>query len=168
MPLEENTNFKQVQGQLVTDADMDARKRLEGLAWLLDDSILLPGLNTRIGFDGLLGLIPGLGDLISAAVSTYILAEAHRLGASRAILLRMSANVLIDTLVGSIPFVGDLFDFGFKANKRNVLLLTQFLDEPQKSARSGWLFLAVLVTILLSCVVAFVYLLAAVFRFLVA
>lgn len=168
MPLEENTNFKQVQGQLVTDADMGARKRLEGLAWLLDDSILLPGLNTRIGFDGLLGLIPGLGDLISAAVSTYILAEAHRLGASRAILLRMSANVLIDTLVGSIPFVGDLFDFGFKANKRNVLLLTQFLDEPQKSARSGWLFLVVLVTILLSCVVAFVYLLATVFRFLVA
>jgi len=168
MPLEQKVAFKRVQGQLVTDSEIDARKRLERLAWLLDDSILLPGLNTRIGLDGILGLIPGLGDLISAAISTYIVAEANRLGASRAILIRMCGNVLIDTVVGSVPLVGDLFDFGFKANKRNVHLLTQFLDDPQKSSRSSWMFLAVLALVLLCCVGGLVYLTAAAFRFLLA
>jgi hypothetical protein len=153
---------KAVEGQLVTEFELDARKRLELLAWLLDDSIQLPGLNMRIGIDGLLGLIPGLGDVLSALISSYIVAEASRLGASRAILLRMSGNVLVDTVIGSVPFIGDLFDLGFKANRRNVQLLTEFLDDPQKTTRSTWFFCVLLVLVfLLSCVVVFYLLRAA-------
>lgn len=150
---------KPIEGVLVTDEELQARARLEQLAWLMDESFYIPGLNMRIGVDGLLGLIPGIGDLISAAISSYVIAEASRLGAPRTVLLRMSGNVLIDTVVGAIPFLGDLFDFGFKANRRNVQLLTRFLDEPRKTQRSSWLLLAGIFAVLAAAVVGAVYML---------
>jgi len=113
-------------------------RRLRGLAWLLDNSIPLPG-GYRIGIDAIVGLIPGIGDAIGALLSTFILNEARLLGAPRSVLMRMTANVVIETLVGSIPLAGDLFDAAFKANMRNLALLEQYhLDPTRSRRRSVW------------------------------
>ncbi|HEX2140364.1 MAG TPA: DUF4112 domain-containing protein [Woeseiaceae bacterium] len=113
----------------IGDSDEAAEKRLRRIAWLLDNSIPLPG-GYRIGVDGLIGLVPGIGDAAGALVASYIVVEAGRLGASKALLLRMSFNVLLETLVGAIPFAGDLFDFVYKANMRNLRLLEQHARDP--------------------------------------
>ncbi len=137
-----------VRGELVNESEENARKRLEGLAWLFDNSILIPGLNIRVGLDAIIGLVPGIGDLISAGVSMYLMSEASKLGVSRAILIRMAGNVMIDTILGSIPFVGDLFDIGWKANTRNVRLLVEHFDQPRKVTYTSWLVIAVFFLIL--------------------
>lgn len=100
-------------------------KRLHRLAWLLDGSIRLPG-GLRIGADGILGLIPGVGDFAAAAVSSYIIYEARAAGVPRRLLWRMAGNTLVDAIIGAIPIAGDLFDFYFKANLRNMRLLEDY------------------------------------------
>ncbi len=102
--------------------------RLDRLAWLLDSSVRVPLTNLRIGIDGLIGLVPVVGDIVSAALSLYLIAEARRCGLPKRVQLRMGANMLIDAALGAIPILGDLFDFGFKANRRNVDLVRRFLD----------------------------------------
>ena len=114
-------------------------QRLRSLAWLLDNSIPLPG-GFRIGLDAVIGLVPGVGDAIGALVSVYILNEARLLGAPRSVLLRMSGNVMLETIVGAIPFAGDLFDAGFKANARNIALLERYQLDPMGSRRSSRFF----------------------------
>ena len=84
-------------------------------------------VDVRVGLDSIIGLIPGIGDAAAAALSLYIVAEAGRCGAPRGRILRMLANVAVDTVLGTIPIAGDLFDFGFKANRRNVDLLRAWL-----------------------------------------
>ena len=122
------------------EPDARARvQRLQSLAWLMDNSIPLPG-GFRIGLDALIGLVPGVGDAIGALVSVFILNEARILGAPRSVLMRMSGNVLLETIVGAIPFAGDLFDAGFKANARNIALLQRYQLDPVRSARSSRLF----------------------------
>lgn len=101
--------------------------RLDLLAHVLDTAILLPG-NRRIGLDAIVGLIPVIGDVITTAISSYIVWEARRLGAPRWLIARMAANVAIDGVVGAVPLVGDLFDAAFKANRRNVQLLRKHLE----------------------------------------
>lgn len=105
-------------------------ERLRRLARLLDNAVQLPGTRYRIGLDPIIGLIPGIGDVIGAIFSTIIIFQAARLGAPRSILVRMLANVGVDTLVGEIPLLGDLFDFGWKSNTRNIALLEQHLERP--------------------------------------
>jgi hypothetical protein len=100
------------------------------MARLLDAAIQIPGTRFRFGLDPLIGLVPGIGDIIGAMFSTFIIFQAARLGAPRSTLVRMMANVAVDTLVGEIPLLGDLFDFGWKSNIRNVALLEQHLDRP--------------------------------------
>ena len=120
-----------------------ATERLRRLSFLLDDAIPLPG-GYRIGWDGIVGLVPGVGDFIGAALSTYIVVEAAKLGVAKSVLARMALNVLIETAVGAIPIAGDLFDMAFKANRRNVGLLERYLDSPSTTARrSGGVLLAV-------------------------
>jgi hypothetical protein len=97
-------------------------RRLRSLANLFDNVIPLPG-GYRIGIDPIIGLIPGVGDAISAIVAVIILAEATNIGVPRSVAWRMIGNVLLDGLLGSVPFIGDLFDFVFKANARNIDLL---------------------------------------------
>lgn len=97
-------------------------KHLRRLSWLLDSSIPLPG-GFRVGLDGILGLVPGVGDALGASLSTYIVVQAARLGASPVQLLRMMMNILLESLVGTIPVLGDLFDFAWKSNQRNMRLL---------------------------------------------
>lgn len=106
------------------DLDRDASlARLDALARLMDSSLTIPGTNVRFGLDAIIGLVPVAGDLISNAISTYIVWEARKLGVSRWTLARMLANTAVDTVVGAIPIVGDAFDVAFRGNMRNLALL---------------------------------------------
>lgn len=102
----------------------------------MDNSIRLP-TGHRIGLDGLIGLIPGIGDLIGAAVSSYFFVEAARLRVPGTVLARMAANVVVETVVGAIPVFGDIFDLAYKANARNYRLLEGYLDSPVRTRRSS-------------------------------
>ena len=105
-------------------------ERLRSLSRLLDSSITLPG-GYRIGLDGLIGLIPGFGDIAGGMASSYIILEAARLGASTFTLFNMVFNVLLESFIGLIPFLGDLFDFVWKANEKNIGLLEKELAGPK-------------------------------------
>ena len=128
MPLFGNTTQKPWSPQ-----DEARLKRVRLLSRLLDEQFRIPGTTQRIGLDGLLGLIPGVGDAAGALLSTYILYEAIRLGAPKTVLLRMVANIGIDTVVGAIPVVGDIFDIVWKANKKNAALLQAYLASQRTS-----------------------------------
>lgn len=104
----------------------DPSTSVRKLARWLDNKIVLPG-GFRIGFDGLIGLIPGIGDTVGTMLSFYIIMQAARMGASILTLVRMIGNILLELFVGSIPIVGDLFDFVWKANVRNIELLDRQL-----------------------------------------
>jgi hypothetical protein len=112
-------------------------ERLRTLARLLDSAFQIPGTRYRFGIDALIGLVPGIGDAISAVFSMFIVFQAARLGASRATLTRMMGNVALDTIVGEIPLLGDLFDAGWKSNNRNLALLENHLQQPVATKRSS-------------------------------
>lgn len=101
--------------------------KLEQLADLMDSRLVIPGTNIRLGLDSIIGLVPGIGDTISLAISGYIVHQAKKHGAGPVILYRMMWNIFIDWLIGIIPLFGDLFDVGWKANRRNVDLLKDHL-----------------------------------------
>ena len=102
-------------------------RRLDALATLMDAAIVIPGTNTRMGLAGVIGLVPGVGDLIGGAISSYIVWEARQLGVPRWLIARMLVNVAIETSVGAISLLGDMFDIMFKANLKNVALLKHYL-----------------------------------------
>jgi hypothetical protein len=150
--------MKTVTGTLITAKDIDTAeriKRLRSLAWLMDNSIPLPG-GLRIGIDAIIGLVPGIGDAIGALISAYIVNEARDMGAPRSVLLRMMGNVMIETVIGAIPFAGDLFDAAFKANSRNLALLAQYQLDPARSRRGSRLFVAAFFLLLLLMVVVLI------------
>jgi hypothetical protein len=103
--------------------------RIEAIAKLLDVAFVLPGTNIRYGIDGLIGLIPIVGDIITTAISLWLVREARALGAPWYITARMLGNVAVDGVVGIVPFAGDAFDVMFRANMRNVRLLRRWLDK---------------------------------------
>ena len=98
-------------------------RRLERLAVILDSAIVVPGTNFRFGVDAVLGLFPGGGDVVGAALAGYIVYESWRLGVPAGGLARMVGNVLTDTVLGAVPVAGDLFDAVWKANLRNIDIL---------------------------------------------
>jgi hypothetical protein len=100
------------------------------LTRLMDSAVEVPLLRTRVGLDALLGLVPGLGDVASAAIGLYLVMEARKLGASRWLQAKMVGNLLVDGAVGAVPIAGDLFDVYFKAHVRNLKLLQKELGEP--------------------------------------
>ena len=110
---------------------------VRGLAKILDEAITIPGTNKKIGLDAILGLIPGVGDLGSAAIGGYILLVASKLGVPAVVLWRMLLNLGIDTVLGAIPFAGDVFDVAFRANSKNADLLMRSLAEPAAAKRSS-------------------------------
>lgn len=112
------------------------QQRLNTLAWWLDDRFRVPFTQRRIGLDGLVGLLPGVGDAATTAVSAYLILEARRLGVPKRQLARMLWNLAVDGVVGSVPLVGDLFDLGWKANRRNIRLLNEHLARAARS-RAG-------------------------------
>lgn len=106
--------------------------RLDALATLLDTAFIVPGTNVRFGLDALIGLVPGIGDAITTAISLYIVHEARQLGAPVHVIMRMLANVAFDGLVGAVPLVGDAFDVMWRANRRNVGLLREWLAREER------------------------------------
>ena len=106
-----------------------ALKRIDRLGYLLDNSIRIPGIGYRIGYDAIIGLIPGFGDLAGLALSAYIVLEASRFHLPKATIARMVFNVGLEGVIGVIPLLGDLFDATFKANARNLRLLHAHLEE---------------------------------------
>lgn len=104
--------------------------RTERLARLLDSQFRVPGTRMRFGVDGVLGLVPGVGDAAGLALSTMVIVQAVRLGARGSTVVRMVLNVALDAVVGAIPFLGSVFDFAFKANTRNVALLQRLELDP--------------------------------------
>ena len=124
---------------------------MEQLAWLMDEAIPLPG-GWSVGLDALFGLIPGLGDLVSSAISSLIIVAAARSGLPRAAIMRMVMNVGIDTLVGSIPFVGDIFDVAYKSNVKNLEIYREHI-RGQRSAAKDWLAIALTIAVLVGLAV---------------
>jgi hypothetical protein len=120
----------------------DPLARARALARLLDSSVRVPGTGIRFGADAVIGLIPGLGDIGGAALAGYLVILAQRLGVPRAVVLRMLANVAVDTLGGTVPLIGDLFDVAFKSNMRNVALLERALERPAATTRTSRLMVA--------------------------
>lgn len=102
---------------------------IDRLATFLDSEFRLPGTQMRFGMDGLIGLIPGIGDAITGGLGLYIVARAHREGAPKLTLLKMLWNLAVDTVLGTIPLVGDIFDFAHRANLKNARLLQKHLDK---------------------------------------
>jgi hypothetical protein len=107
-------------------------ERLDALASFMDSAVVIPGTNIRFGADALIGLVPGIGDLVTAGVASLIILEARRMGAPTHVVARMIGNVALDGLVGVIPVVGDLFDVAFRANLRNMRLLRKHFDKIEK------------------------------------
>jgi Domain of unknown function (DUF4112) len=110
---------------------MEKLKKLEHLAWLLDSSIRIPGTSINMGIDSLIGLIPGIGDVTGGIISSYIIWQAVEMGVPRVVLIRMGINVVLETILGAVPIVGDIFDIAFKSNRKNVQLLANYYQSPQ-------------------------------------
>ena len=121
--------------QLFASVGIDARdpaairKRIETMEILLERSLTIPGTSRGIGLDSILGLVPVIGDVITAAMGAYIVWEARNLGMPKWQLWRMAGNVGFDTLIGAIPVAGDLFDFLYRSNSRNVRIIRKHLDK---------------------------------------
>jgi hypothetical protein len=119
-------------------------RTLKALEVLLDEAFGVPGTNVRFGLDGIIGLVPGIGDVLAGLLSLVIPLAAWIRGVPYVTLVRMAANLGIGVLVGSIPFFGDIFDIFWKANRRNYLLLCRHLDEPRRHTARDWGFLLLL------------------------
>ena len=132
----------------------DRLGRIRRLAWWLDQGIRVPGTQIRIGLDPILGLVPGIGDSAGAVLGAVILWEGVRAGVPRLTLVRMAANIVLDTAVGSVPVAGDVFDAAWKSNTRNLDLLERHAIAPAKARQSDLLFVAGLIAIVVVLVAA--------------
>jgi hypothetical protein len=139
---------------------------MEKLAWLLDQSIPL-GKRWRIGLDAVLGLLPGIGDVTGTTLSAIIIARASMAGVPRVTLMRMVANVAIDSLLGAIPILGDIFDAAYYSNVRNMRLYREAMQGP-RSTKRDWVFLIAVFLILGALAAIPVLVLLAVIRSLAA
>jgi hypothetical protein len=128
--------------------------QLRRLSQLLDNAIPIPGTRFRLGIDPILGLIPGGGDSVAGALGAYIIVEAARMGLPRKILGQMVGNIVLDSLAGIVPVVGDVFDVGWKANVRNIALLEKHLHLT-KRRKGDKLFLIGLIALLVFIVLGF-------------
>jgi len=146
----------------------DPLARARALTNLLDNAVRVPGTSMRFGLDPVLGLIPGLGDVAGAALSGYVVLLASQLGAPTTVIVRMLGNVVIDTVGGTLPLIGDLFDAGWKSNSRNLVLLERHLGKPESTKRASravvWLTVAALLLLAVGSVVVAVLLVRALFQ----
>jgi hypothetical protein len=134
------------------------------LTRLMDEAVQVPGTRLRLGLDSLLGLLPGFGDLAGALASGYSLLVGVRAGVPGSVLVHMFLNIVIDAVVGMVPLLGDLFDVGWKANRRNLDLLEQHLERPAATRRSSSLVVAGVFMALLCLVIGLFWLLATLVR----
>jgi len=141
-------------GKLFDDENLDL------LSHVLDDFLKIPGTSIRFGLDGIIGFIPGIGDVIGGIASCIIIFAAWTRGVSYVTVARMVANVGIEVLVGSIPVLGDMFDIAWRANRRNYALLAGSLAQPRKYTIQSWLFLGCLCIVMSALVLLPLLLLA--------
>lgn len=122
--------------QVIYQTDARSREQLKRLSTLLDSKFQLP-FGWRIGWDGILGFIPGVGDVLTNIVSFYIVYQAAMMGCPPSIILKMAINILVDNLIDAVPILGNFFDFMWKANNSNVALLEAYLNNPQHAVRAS-------------------------------
>ncbi len=123
-------HFDRIASQLPIGRDpASVRRRLEAMETVLERAFTVPGINRPIGLDAIVGLVPILGDVVTASMGAWLVWEGRNLGMSKFQLARMAGNVGIDTALGAIPFVGDVFDFVFRSNSRNLLIIKRYLDK---------------------------------------
>jgi len=136
---------------------------MQVVAHLMDNAFVIPGTKIRFGLDPILGLIPGVGDTATALISFLTLMQCARRGLPRIVLARMAGNILVNTVLGALPLLGDLFSVWFKSNQRNLVLLEKHLENNKTSTTADWLFviliLIVLAAVTLTVVAASIYLL---------
>src|ERR1700674_213731 len=124
--------------------NLNSDEHLDYIASLLDDIFQIPGTKIRFGLDALIGWIPGIGDAMAGTASFLIFFASWRRGARSVTLLRMVANVLLETAVGAIPVAGDIFHVVWKANRRNYRLLMREKEQPGSNTKRDWMFLAII------------------------
>lgn len=142
-------------------------EHLGKLSFLLDRAFRVPGTQWRFGLDAIIGVIPGLGDMVGSFAGMYGLWVARQLGAPVSVQARMVLNLAIDGVVGLVPFVGDLFDFAFKAHTRNHALLERWMQSPHQIRSSSWAVVVAGAIVLLALLGASVWMLVAVIQWLV-
>jgi len=141
----------------LTPRQVRGLEALRNVAQMLDSAFVVPGTSYRFGLDPILGLVPGLGDLVSPLFTIGILWQARELALPRIVQLRMIFNVAIDSLVGAVPLLGDLFDFAWKANKMNLALLERHAQEERPASAGDWLFVILMVAlVVLVAVIPFI------------
>ncbi len=130
-------NFGTFADRLAVGRDpASVRRRIEAMEQLLERAMAVPGTGLRVGLDSIVGLVPVVGDVITAAMGAWLVWEARNLGMSKFHLARMAGNVGFDTLVGAIPLVGDVFDFAFRSNSRNLRIVKRWLDKHHPEIRT--------------------------------
>jgi hypothetical protein len=140
-----------------------ALAEVEFLAWLLDNSIPVPGTGgRRFGVDALIGFVPVVGDLVGGLLSLVVVWRGSRMGLPRIVVVRMLVNAAIDLVIGAIPLAGDAFDLWFKVNERNLGLVRRHLERPDTSTRNDWLVVFGLVAVVALILVAIGWLIVAV------
>lgn len=126
------------------------------LAKLMDSAFVIPGTKIRFGFDALIGLFPGIGDSVGAIISTFIIAQASRMGVPRIVLARMAMHILINTLVGAVPIVGDVFSVFYRSNLKNYELLRRYAGQRRTPSASDWFFVIGFGVLMLAVVAALI------------
>jgi hypothetical protein len=135
---------------------------VEALAWLLDNSIPVPGTGgRRFGIDAIIGLVPGIGDLASGALGLLVVWRGSRMGLPRIVVGRMLLNTLLDIAIGAIPILGDAFDLWFKASTRNLNLMRRHLARPETSTREDWTAVMLMVGVVVAVILAIGWLIVA-------
>lgn len=136
MPISQD-QFEQIAAQIpgMSRDPQAVRKRMEALEMLLERSFHIPGTRIPIGLDSVVGLVPVLGDIVTAAMGAYMIWEARNLGMSKWQLTRMAANLGIDTAIGAIPLLGDVFDFIWRSNSKNLRIIKRHLDKHHPGTR---------------------------------
>ena len=136
MPMNQQ-DFEAAMSQLPLGRDAaSVRRRIEAMEALLERAFALPGTNRRIGLVSIVGLVPVLGDVVTAAMGAWLIWEAKNLGMSKFHLARMTGNVAFDTALGFVPLVGDAFDFLFRSNTRNLRIVKRWLDKHHPETRT--------------------------------
>ncbi len=136
MPMNQQ-DFEVAMSQLPVGRDAaSVRRRIEAMEALLERAFTLPGTNRRVGLDSVLGLVPILGDVITAAMGAWLIWEARNLGMSKFHLARMTGNVAFDTAIGFVPLLGDAVDFLFRSNTRNLRIVKRWLDKHHPETRT--------------------------------
>ena len=141
-------------------------RRLRRVSHLLDNAIPIPGTKYRIGLDPILGLIPGGGDFISSIFAGYVVFKSAQMGVPQETLVKMAANIVFDTVAGTVPVAGDLLDVTWKANVKNIELLDAHLGSPEQGKKADWLFVAALLLGLMLIVGGVIFLSVMLFRWL--